>query len=55
MKVGDLFKYRHSGAHRDCTLQICHDEKTNRRYLYDISCNIRIGEYALLYAKKIEL
>ena len=34
MKVGDLFKYRHSGAHRDCTLQICHDEKTKTRIDY---------------------
>ena len=53
MKIGDLFKYRHTGMHKDVTLIILHDAVENKRYLFNIDYSVRVGDSHLLYAKHV--
>ena len=53
MKIGYKFKYRHSGKHGDVTLIILYDRNENKRFLYNIDYEVRVGDCHLLYAKYI--
>lgn len=49
MNIGDKFKVVCKGKKDEKTLIILHDYNTNRRFLWYIEANVRIGEAALLY------
>lgn len=51
IQIGSIFKYRHNGQHEDCKLVILHDEKLNRRILYNMTYKTRIGDSHLFYAE----